>query len=296
MSRLRGRIVAVALAPLLTACSLSGGAGARSEPAAKVAPTFGATPSPGTHKPAAKNQASALHLIRALADVKGRAGIAVLFSDGSVATAGSQQVGNAWSTSKVPVIIAALKRSMSSVNLAWAFNAITESDNASAQTLWGTLGRGTVAAKATDEVLRELNDAHTRTNPFVTREGYTAFGQTQWSLTNQTRVAASLACSPTAAEAKVFALMGQVESSESWGLGTWPGAHFKGGWGPGTDGRYLVRQFGALPLKGGWVPVAIAVIPASGSFADATADLDRMTSWLWNHRTDLQPLHCEQGH
>lgn len=293
--KVRGRVCAVALLPLLAACSLGSRGSTTLAPGAKVAPsTVTAAAQPHRHVTKRMTPRSKLNLNDAFAGIDGQAGIALLV-DGRPVTAGSLQIGDAWSTSKVPVTIAALKRSMSSANLAWAFNAITASDNASAQSLWETLGSGTTAATATDLVLRELNDSATRTNPFVTRAGYTAFGQTQWSLRNQVAAAANLACMKGAAETKVFSLMGAIEPSERWGLGTWPGAHFKGGWGPGTDGRYLVRQFGALPLRDHWVAVAIAVIPRSGSFNEGTADLTRITTWLWQHRPDLQLLACGRG-
>lgn len=48
----------------------------------------------------------------------------------------------------------------------------------------------------------------------------------------------------------VLGLMGEV-TSDTWGLGaTGLHAQWKGGWGPGTDGRYLARQMGILHLGG----------------------------------------------
>ena len=44
----------------------------------------------------------------------------------------------------------------------------------------------------------------------------------------------------------IFALMGQVEPQQSWGIGDIPGTQFKGGWGPSPSGKYLVRQIGIL--------------------------------------------------
>ena len=50
----------------------------------------------------------------------------------------------------------------------------------------------------------------------------------------------------------------------------------KGGWGPDPDGRHLVRQMGiAGPLA-----VALAAIPADGSFESGTDMLDRLARWL----------------
>ena len=45
----------------------------------------------------------------------------------------------------------------------------------------------------------------------------------------------------------VLQLMGEVVRGQRWGLGTsGVSSRFKGGWGPGPDGRYVVRQFGLL--------------------------------------------------
>jgi hypothetical protein len=84
-------------------------------------------------------------------------------------------------------------------------------------------------------------------------------------------------------------MLGGVLSSQAWGLGsTEAGARFKGGWGPGTDRRYLVRQMGVLdPAEGHQLVVAAAVIPNDGSFASGTAMLDRVAAWLVDHAGSL---------
>jgi hypothetical protein len=46
-------------------------------------------------------------------------------------------------------------------------------------------------------------------------------------------------------------------------------ARWKGGWGPGTDGRYLARQMGTLSVEGGEAIVALAALPDDGSFETA---------------------------
>ena len=60
--------------------------------------------------------------------------------------------------------------------------------------------------------------------------------------------------------------MGQVEPSQTWGIGGIPGSEFKGGWGPSPSGKYLVRQIGVLTTPAGNIAVAIAAEPESGSF------------------------------
>jgi hypothetical protein len=71
-----------------------------------------------------------------------------------------------------------------------------------------------------------------------------------------------------------------VTSSQRWGLGRIARARFKGGWGPDTHGRYLVRQFGLVPRGSQVIAVAVAVEPANGSFATGTAELDQVAAWL----------------
>ena len=61
------------------------------------------------------------------------------------------------------------------------------------------------------------------------------------------RLAAGCVGSPASREL-VLNLMGEV-SSDTWGLGSaGVPARWKGGWGPGTDDRYLVRQMGTLSV------------------------------------------------
>jgi hypothetical protein len=51
-----------------------------------------------------------------------------------------------------------------------------------------------------------------------------------------------------------FDLMGQATADQRWGLGTLPGARYKGGWGPSPDGRYLVRQIDIIDTPSGAPP------------------------------------------
>jgi hypothetical protein len=61
-----------------------------------------------------------------------------------------------------------------------------------------------------------------------------------------------------------------------------------GGWGPETDGRYLVRQMGVVDLPDRrQLVVAAAVVPDNGSFASGTAMLDRVAGWLVDHAGSL---------
>ncbi len=217
--------------------------------------------------------------------LSGSSGIAYLpvGSTGAPTTLGGWSSGVAWSTMKVPVAIAAVRADgarPAAATSALLRRAITASDNAAAEALWARLGSGTKAAAATSAVLRDGGDQATVVPAARTRPGFTAFGQSVWSLSQQARFAAALPC--VKGGAPVLSLMGQVTSSQRWGLGTLgSSARFKGGWGPGTSGGYLVRQFGVITLpRGGQLAVALANEPADGSFATGTANLTALTRWL----------------
>ncbi len=204
----------------------------------------------------------------------------------SPVTLGQWSIGPAWSTIKVPLVLAALRESHSAEITDAMRAAIVNSDNAAAESIWDGLGDPDTAAHAVERVLVEAND-HTTVESRRIRPPYTAFGQTLWSLTAQIRFAAFAACDERAAP--VRALMGQIEQDQRWGLGDIPNAEFKGGWGPSEEGSYLVRQFGFLTNASGAVSVvAVAVEPASGSLSDGTADLTKIADWL-NKRIAMLP-------
>lgn len=192
--------------------------------------------------------------------------ISVALSDGTVA--GSLTDTTAWSTSKVPLAIAAYRQDPSTTALIDA--AITVSDNASAQALWDGLGGGEQAAAAVGAVLAEAGDTSTQVQPYATREGFTAFGQTMWSTQAQASFAAALP--GLAGSEAVLGPMGRIDPAQSYGLGLLPNAAFKGGWGPDASGQYLIRQFGLIDGRG----IAIAVIPADGTYESGQRVLDRI--------------------
>lgn len=199
---------------------------------------------------------------------------------GPAATAGSLTTGSAWSTAKVPVALRVLQEvggpgGLSPGQQTEIRAALTASDNEAALSLFGDLedayGGPTGAAAAVTEILAEAGDTTTRVSS-VGRDGFTPFGQTEWSLAMQelfmSRLAAGCIGSPASSD-HVLTLMGEV-SSDTWGLGsTGLPARWKGGWGPGTDGRYLARQMGVLSVGGGETVVALAALPDDGSFETA---------------------------
>ncbi|MBJ7341865.1 MAG: hypothetical protein JHC64_29510 [Mycolicibacterium sp.] len=202
-----------------------------------------------------------------------------------------QQPEPAWSTSKVPLVIAALRQRNSAQVDDIMTKAITESDNAAAESMWEGLGAPEQAAAAVQHVLEQAGDP-TIVESKKVRPEFTAFGQTMWALADQARFTAVAACDPQ--DAPVFNLMGQIESDQRWGLGIIPGARFKGGWGPSPSGQYLVRQMGVISTPGGLTVVTIAAQPTSGSFADGTQALTQIADWLTAHLVELPSGQCSQ--
>jgi hypothetical protein len=219
------------------------------------------------------------------------AGIAVsAVGNGQTAiTLGQWQSGPAWSTIKVPLVIAALRTEHAPLLTDAMTAAITESDNAAAESIWASLGDPVTAAQKVDAVLRSTGDRTTVQSQKV-RPEFSAFGQTEWPLSDQVRFISVAVCDT--ANAPVFALMGRVQSDQGWGIGTVSGSRFKGGWGPSPTGSYLVRQMGVLAGPSGMIAVALAAQPASGKFDDGIAALTEMATWLTAHLSSLPGGHC----
>jgi hypothetical protein len=203
---------------------------------------------------------------------------------------GDWPTGPAWSTSKVPLTIAALREEHPPTVTDAMQAAITKSDNAAAESIWEKLGDPVTAGHKVEAVLREYGDP-TTVEWRKLRPEFTAFGQTIWSLSDQARFTAAAVCDN--GNAPIFALMGQVEDGQTWGLGVIPDTRFKGGWGPSTSGSYLVRQMGVLKSPAGLTAVAVATEPASGSFNDGTQELTEVANWLTSHRAELPAGQCD---
>lgn len=199
--------------------------------------------------------------------------------------AGKWSVGPAWSTIKVPLVIAALRATDPPTVSDAMRAAITHSDNAAAESIWQNLGDPRTAAQKVQEVLAAAGDPTVVESEKVRTE-FTAFGQTQWSLADQAVFLSSAVCD--ANNEPVVALMSEIEPSQSWGLGSIPGSEYKGGWGPSETGVYLVRQMGVIPTPGGSAVVTVAAEPDSGSFDDGATVLTRVAEWLSQH-ADLLP-------
>jgi hypothetical protein len=207
----------------------------------------------------------------------------------AVATPGADRVwslgrwstGVAWSTIKVPVAIAAL-RSNASRARDLADKAITESDNPASEQLWSLLGDPSDAARAVQAVLQAAGDTETNVESQRLRPGYTPFGQTEWTLANQARFAANI--SGVSGADIVVDLMRRLVDEQRWGLAA-KGVSAKGGWGPGRDRDYLVRQFGIVPAAPG--PVGVALAADAATFEAGVAAIDQLTHWLWDHLGEI---------
>jgi hypothetical protein len=188
---------------------------------------------------------------------------------------GTWSSGVAWSTSKVPLVIAALRAGVGSHEL--VAQTIAQSDNAAAEELWSRLGDPASAARRVQDVIREAGDPVTVVESRRLREGYTAFGQTKWSLADQARFAAGLA--QVAEASPVVDLMRGLTNDHRWGLAA-KGFAAKGGWGPGLADDYLVRQFGIIPTASGTVGVAIAAEVHGGEYEAGVDVVNRLADWV----------------
>lgn len=214
------------------------------------------------------------------ASVPARVGVAVA-APCEVYALGEWTSGVAWSTIKVPLAIAALRSDPALRNL--AVKAITESDNAAAERLWAELGEPVQAARRVQAVIEESGDSATVVESQRVRPGFTAFGQTQWSLDRQARFAAQLP--GVSGAAVVIDLMRRIAAKQCWGLAA-RGIPAKGGWGPGSSARrYLVRQFGLLPTQSGGVGIALAA--EARSFKAGVDVVNRLSDWLIDNLPEL---------
>jgi hypothetical protein len=126
---------------------------------------------------------------------------------------GDWPTGPAWSTSKVPLTIAALREEHPPTVTDAMQAAITKSDNAAAESIWEKLGDPVTAGHKVESVLREYGDP-TTVEWRKLRPEFTAFGQTIWSLSDQARFTAAAVCD--SGNAPIFALMGQVDRVGGW--------------------------------------------------------------------------------
>ena len=281
ISRFRALAVA-ALTGLLVVCACAQEQ-ARQAPAAST--TAAPSPSPVT-PPSPDGLATSF---AALADaLSAEVGVHVAaIGDAGEITLGSWSTGVAWSTIKVPLAIAYLRTTgRHSDPLVSA--AIGQSDNGAAEQMWSVLGGSQQAASAVDQVLRETGDIETLVQPERIRPGFTPFGQTVWPLAHQAQFAARLPCLDRGPE--LMDQMRNVAGNQQWGLAA--DDPVKGGWGPGENGGYLVRQLAVIQTESGHMGVALAAEPDDGSFDTGVAALNSMAGWLMEHIDELPRGTC----
>lgn len=209
---------------------------------------------------------------------------------GTVLTFGEWTSGPAWSTAKIPLVLAALREQDTPTISATMDAAITRSDNAAAEQIWEGLGDPVKAAGKVQAVLGETGDP-TDVEWRRIRPEFTAFGQTIWSLSNQVHFLSRAACDSR--NTPLLDLMNRIEDDQRWGIGAISDVRFKGGWGPSTSGKYLVRQLGLIPApNGGTLAVALAAEPASGSFDDGIQALDKLAGWISSHVDQMPSGNC----
>ncbi|MBK5231587.1 MAG: hypothetical protein JJE13_01205 [Thermoleophilia bacterium] len=237
-----------------------------------------------------------------LSGLPGQAGVVVSAPGGSSSqvSGGGLMSGSAWSTIKVPIAERVLddaggpdgisQTQRSNINAA-----ITLSDNDAAAALFDDLeashGGLQGASDAVGEMLRQAGDNSTVIST-QGRDTFTTYGQTDWSLAEQNRYMAALAggcISDQATRDYLFSEMSQV-TSDTWGFGSAGApAKWKGGWGPGTDGRYLVRQMGTMEVGGKELVVTIAAIPDDGVFESGQAMASSIAQYVATEMGDQAP-------
>lgn len=230
---------------------------------------------------------------------------------GSPQQLGDLQIGHAWSSIKVPILVTLMRDRGSSGLTAeeeqWAAAALTASDNSAAAALFQQLeqihGGVSGASLAVQQVLAESGDTATTVATQPPPSGaVSTFGQTEWSLEGSVDFYRALACrrllDPSQTE-YVLNLMEQVISEQRWGLGEagFPAdvrVAFKAGWGPegSSSGPYLVRQAGILLKGDSGVVVTMMAEDESGSFEAGVSDLNQIAAWLREHLGSLNTGAC----
>jgi hypothetical protein len=211
---------------------------------------------------------------------------------GEVLVLGEDRPFHAWSTIKVPVVVALLtlvhREALTPAHRELVRLAITESDNPAILELFvlleGLADGPPGAAAVIERLFRLAGDSNTRLVLGPPPPGaITPFGQTGWSAADSARFFAALAGGRLLSEADtryVLDLMAAVIPEQSWGLGSLrQPAAFKGGWGPDPNGMCLVRQ-GGLMLDSGTVISLVAQPPVcDNSFDLGVQMLTQAAGW-----------------
>jgi len=164
---------------------------------------------------------------------------------GLIETRGELRQSRAWSTMKVPVVVAAIAAGRANWDTIEA--AITRSDNDAALRLWHELDDGPAQVEA---LLRQAGDHDTTLEREPDPRGHSSFGRTVWSLSAAVTFYGALARAellPSDHSDRILDAMRRVVPEQRWALGTLdPPIPIKGGWGPREEpeGGYEVIQVG----------------------------------------------------
>ena len=232
----------------------------------------------------------------------GSVGMAVApLGSGPVQTFGQIQLAHAWSTSKVPVLATLLfdyeqnNEAPAPQTRTYAALALEQSDNAAIEALFSELeqihGGLVPASAAIQQRLRAAGDTTTTINTAPNDEGFTTYGQTEWSTSGEGTFYRALArgCLLNPQDtAYVLGLMRSVIPSQRWGAGSagYPDSvpvAFKGGWGPDSSGNYQVRETAIVGSGNRGYVISMLALPASGSFSDGTSMITALATWARQH-------------
>jgi hypothetical protein len=248
------------------------------------------------------------------AQLGGQVGLAVApLGSGAIHTFGSLQTGHAWSTMKVPVLATLLHdyeqdgQVLSPQGHTDAALALEQSDNAAAEALFGVLeqihGGLDSASAAVQQTLGNAGDQSTTINTAPNNQGFTTWGQSEWSTSGEILFYRSLADGCLLGPhdtAYVLNLLRNVTGSQRWGAGaagyptTVPLA-FKAGWGPEGGGGYLVRQTAIIGAGSQGYVLSMLALPSSGSFAEGVSMVTALASWARQHlalNATTSPAQC----
>jgi hypothetical protein len=261
------------------------------EPAARVASDERAVGEASGPRRSPVSLAPVRRVAEALAREGATAGAAIAPLDGGpIRTVGSLEAVSAWSTMKVPLVVAVVEarragelpggtalteRERAAITLA-----ITRSDNEAAGELYGELvsafGGHPQAIARVQDVLERAGDRGTRVQVRFTRPGLTNYGQTRWGLGEAARFYRALAggCLLRSADSRlVLRAMRAPEEVQRWGAvaAAWPaGARVgvKGGWGPtgGGGGEYEVLQASVVTARRAGLVVVLATAGGGNTF------------------------------
>ncbi|GAC68548.1 hypothetical protein [Gordonia soli] len=289
------------LAPLLIVLSLAValvgcGTSSTTEPSSVPPVTVTVTAPPSSSAPSTSESATprttalTTGFTRAQASAGQPVGVVVVpVGGGEAVELGDQTPRVAWSTIKVPLAIAAQRANGQS---SAQTTAIINSDNASAEQLWSSLGSAGQASAAVTAVLRDGGDTSTVVPAQRLRPGYTVFGQTVWTLAAAGTFTAQLPC--MRGTEHVVSLMGQVAANQQWGVETMAtpkATAVKGGWGPGASSGYVVRQIGLITYRDGRM-ASIVMSTAGSSLDSGIAALNVIGRWLNRNLVQLPRGRC----